>query len=73
MTDHSTGTPDADGKLITNDPARRRLTLGTTLGYVRKPVKAEVTVNYEKYFYNSGVSSPKGAGDKIVAELIVKF
>ncbi len=73
MTDHSTGTRNSEGNLTLTDPARRRITLGTTLAFVKAPVKAAVRLNYEKYFYNSGVAAPTGDSDKILAELIVKF
>lgn len=73
MTDFSTGQPDADGHLKTDAPSRRRITVGTSLAFVQKPVRAELLLDYEKFFYNDGVTAPRGSGDKIVAELIVKF
>ena len=73
MTDHSNGTRNAEGNLTTNDPARQRITVGSTLAFVQKPVKAAIRLNYEKYFYKSNVTAPKGDNDKIVAELVVKF
>lgn len=73
MTDHSTGTPDADGFLVTNDPSRRRMTLGSSLACNISKVKAEIILDYEKYFYDKGVVAPEGRNDKIVAELVLKF
>ncbi len=73
MSDHSAGTPDADGRLITDDYARRRLTLGTSISYTHKPVKAELHLNYENYFFDRGVEVPRGSRDKLVAELVIKF
>lgn len=73
MTDHSTGTRNGQGMLVTDHPERHRLTVGTTLAFVQKPVKAAIRLNYENYFYKDGVSPVKGDNDKIVAELVVRF
>lgn len=73
ITDYSDGKTGDDGLLQVSVPARRRITVGTSLAFVQKPVRAEILLDYEKYFYDSGVTAPRGAGDKIVAELIVKF
>lgn len=73
MTDHSTGSRNAAKELVTNDPARRRITVGSTLAFIQKPVKAAIRLNYEKYFYDHDVTAPKGESDKVVAELVVKF
>lgn len=73
MSDHSTGETDSDGNLLTDDAARRRLTVGTTLACNLKYVKAEIVLDYEKYFFDSGVAAPDGFDNRIVAELVVKF
>lgn len=73
MTNHSSGVEDANGNLRTDDVARNRVTLGTTLGYIRKPVKAEIRFDYEKYFYERGAHPAQGYDDKICAEFIVRF
>lgn len=73
MTAHSTGTRDDDGKLITNNPARQRITVGSTVEVMKKPLRAAIRLNYEKYFYKNGVTASKGENDKVVAELVVKF
>lgn len=72
MTANSNGNPGDDGLTYT-DPARKRITVGTTLEYLRSPLRVALRLNYEKYFYDSGVEAPIGADDKIVAELVVKF
>lgn len=72
MTNNSAGKP-SDGTLSYDEPSRRRITLGTMLEYLRTPLRMAVRLNYEKYFYNSGVEAPTGSRDKIVAELVVKF
>ncbi len=54
-------------------PARNRITAGCTLTYRYKSVFADIRLNYEKYFYHSGVTAPRGRGDKILAELVVRF
>lgn len=73
MTDHSSGAPNSDGLLITDDAARKRMTIGTALACNVKKVKAEIIVDYEKYFFDNGVVAPIGMDNRIVAELIVKF
>lgn len=74
MSDHSTGQPDDDGLLITNDPSRRRLTVGTTLACnIIKGVKTEIMLDYEKYFFKSGVETAIGQDNRVLAELIVTF
>lgn len=71
MTDHSSGQRNTDGKLTTDQTERQRITIGSTLAYAHKAVKAAVRLNYEKYFHNGMAAT--GEGDKIVAELVVKF
>lgn len=73
MSDHSSGAPDPDGILITDDAARRRITVGTTLACNISKVKAEIILDYEKYFFDSGMTAPTGQDNRIVAELVVKF
>ncbi|MDE6125582.1 MAG: OprO/OprP family phosphate-selective porin [Muribaculaceae bacterium] len=73
MTANSTGKPGEAGGLTYSEPSRRRITAGTMLEYLRAPLRVAVRVNYEKYFYDSGVEAPAGADDKIVAELVIKF
>ncbi len=72
-TAHSNGSRDATGVLTADQPYRNRLTAGVTLSYLKKPLKCELQLNYEKYFYHSGYEAPQGRDDKIVAELIVVF
>lgn len=74
ITDHSNATPDANGYLITNDPARRRVTLGSTITYFHSSIiYVDLRVNYEKYMYNHDVVPAQGNGDKLVAEVVVRF
>lgn len=73
MGDHSNGKPGDDGLLLTNDASRRRLTVGTSLACNIRKVKAEIILDYEKYFFDKGVEAPVGQDNKIVAELVLKF
>ena len=73
MTDNSNGRPGSTGTPEYDEPARRRITVGTMLEYLRSPLRVALRLNYEKYFYDSGVDAPVGCDDKIVAELVVKF
>ena len=71
-TSHSSGIA-TNGQLSEDHPDRKRLTVGSTLGYVKRPVKCELQLNYQKYFYKEGYAAPDGRNDKIVTELIVLF
>lgn len=74
MTDHSNATRDENGKLFTTDPARNRITIGATIGYVKaKNMFLDFRLNYEKYFYHNGVVATTGNGDKVVAEMVLRF
>ena len=73
MLAHSTGKPDSDGLLPTDDPRRHRITVGSQLAYVKKQLKALIRLNYEHYFYGSGTPAPQGESNKVVAELVVTF
>ncbi len=73
MTDHSTGVSDDDGHLSADHPSRRRITIGSTIGRIHRHVKAEFSINYEKYLYNNGIEATRGNGDKLIAELVIKF
>lgn len=53
--------------------AHKRITVGSTLTFKQKSVFADIRLNYEKYFYDSGIDAPQGLGDKIVAELAIRF
>lgn len=73
MTDHSNGKRGADGRLYTTDSARKRITVGSTLSYIKGTVHADIRLNYEKMFFDHGVKAPQGKGDKVVAELVIRF
>lgn len=76
MTDLASGTKTDEefaGVLPTTAPGRKRLTVGSTLDYKYKWIRAALRLNYEKCWYENGVNAPLGAGDMVSAELIVKF
>lgn len=73
MTDHSNGIRNSDGVLTTTDPARNRITVGGTLTHAYKAVHADFRLNYEKYFYHHGTTPAEGQGDRLVAELVIRF
>lgn len=73
ITDHSSAY-DTDGTLITDNPARNRITIGSTISYIRTAgMFVDIRLNYEKFFYHKGVEAPAGQNDKVVAELVVRF
>ena len=71
MTAHSSGQCNSNGSLSTDQFGRQRITVGSTLAYNHKSVKAAIRLNYEKYFHDK--QTPQGEADKIVAELVVRF
>ena len=74
MTAHSDGRRDKDGLLVTNDPARNRITVGGTLTYAWRTLHCDLRVDYEKYFYHHGVKAPSlDNADKVCAELVIRF
>lgn len=72
MTSHSTG-KCVDGSLVTDHHGRNRITIGSTISFIRKPVWLDIRADYEKYFYRHGVVPGEGNGDRLVAELILRF
>lgn len=74
MTAHSNGKRDKETKtLLTNNDARNRATVGGTLSYIYKSVRCDIRLNYEKYFYRHSAPDIPGIGDKICAEMVIKF
>lgn len=74
MTDLASGTDFDDvNKLATTSYGRKRLTVGSTLDYSYKRLRAAIRVNFEKYWYDNSVTPVQGNGDVLSAELIVKF
>ena len=72
MDNHSNGVRDDSGHLIINDVARKRLTCGATLSF-EKLFKADLRINYEKYFYDNAAIVKESEQDKIVMELMIHF
>lgn len=74
ITAHSSAVRDTHGQLITNHPARNRITMGTTISYIRtKSMYLDLRANYEKYFYHSHTAVTPDNGDKAVIELVLRF
>lgn len=73
MSDHSSGLRDASGHLITNHPGRDRITAGATLSYVHTPVRCDLRIGYEHYFYRHSSPSSPDASSRICAEMVVRF
>ncbi len=74
MTNHASLQPGDDGATGEIDPARNRITVGTTLSYVHSAtISLDLRLNYEQYFYHHGVEGPRGERNKIVAELAFHF
>lgn len=74
MTAHSSAKCDDAGNIITDDPSRNRITIGSTLTYKHsRNIYVDIRANYEKYFYRKNVNISEGQGDKIVLELVLRF
>ncbi len=56
-----------------DNAARNRITIGGTLSYKYKKVFADVMLDYEQYFYHNGYTPSEGQGNKLVAEIAVRF
>lgn len=68
-----TRSDERPGELATTAHGRKRLTVGSTLDYRFKRIRAAVRVNFEKYWYDNGYVPTRGNSDVLSAELIVKF
>lgn len=73
MTPHSDGNRNESGVLTPTHQARNRITAGATLTYAYKALRCDVRLDYEKYFYHSGAVVAAGDGDKICAEMVIRF
>ncbi len=73
MSDHSKGTADEKGSLKIDEPERHRLTGGMTLSMGKGNLQADIRLNYEQYFYHSGVKPAISEQNKAVAEFVVHF
>ena len=77
MGKHSSGKngfeQDKPSVLAITDAARNRLTAGITLSIRNKYFPTDLRINYEKYWYHSGVTPKESEQDKLVAELMIRF
>ncbi len=73
ITDYSDGSRDASGKLTLTSPRCQRMTIGGTLTYQHKVATCLLRLNYEQYFYPSGVVRHDSRCSKLVAEVAVIF
>lgn len=73
MTDHWDGVSLNDnGKAFTTDAERHRITAGTTLS-LGKPFRADLRINYEKYFYQKDAIIDESEQDKLCIEIMLRF
>jgi hypothetical protein len=74
ITDHSDAKPDENGLLTLTDPARNRITAGCTLTTMKaKNMYFDFRVDYEKNFYLHHYKPSAEYGDKVVAEVVLRF
>lgn len=57
----------------TEQAARNRITLGSTLTYAFKVMHVDIRLNYEKYLYHSDYTPAVGDSDRLVAEMVIRF
>lgn len=72
MSDHSNGVAGSDGALYLTDPARHRVTGGVTFS-LGLPFRADIRLNYEAYFYRTGVTPALSEQNKWVLEFMARF
>ncbi|MDE5744793.1 MAG: OprO/OprP family phosphate-selective porin [Paramuribaculum sp.] len=74
ITDHSDCAKDENGLLHITDAARNRITAGATLTTMKaKNMFFDFRVDYEKNFYRHGFKPAPEYGDKLVAEIVLRF
>lgn len=74
ITDHSDCATDESGTLHITDAARNRITAGATLTCMKaKNMYFDFRVDYEKNFYRHGFKPAPEYGDKLVAEIVLRF
>lgn len=69
MTANNKGAALANGSYATDDVGRMRITGGVTLS-LDKPFLNDIRINYEQYFFESGVTNEE---NKLVIEYVVRF
>lgn len=74
MTDHSNSRFNDEGTLSTDDPARNRISAGTTISHIKsKNLFLDLRANYEKYFFHKNADRTPYDGDKAVIEMVLRF
>ncbi|MDR0962552.1 MAG: OprO/OprP family phosphate-selective porin [Mediterranea sp.] len=72
QSDAVTTVSNDDPTLKTTDYKRHRVTGGVTLSF-DKAIRADLRLNFEKYFYPSGSIAKESERDKLVVELMLRF
>ncbi|MDE6453913.1 MAG: OprO/OprP family phosphate-selective porin [Muribaculaceae bacterium] len=73
-TDNCDGARNEHGDLIVTQTARKRLTVGATLAWLKGPVNTHLRLNYEQYFHKAGhISSPSDGANRLCLELMLHF
>lgn len=72
ISDHSSGWRDDNGRLVTETPARHRLTVGSTLSYVHRSGRfLDLRLDYEQFFGRNRSALPVSDRNMAVAELVL--
>lgn len=62
-----------DGSLLVTQTSRKRITAGTTIAYLKGPLKAHLRLNYEQYFHSDNHEYSPADGNKLCVELMLHF
>ncbi|MCM1348141.1 MAG: hypothetical protein NC338_01900 [Firmicutes bacterium] len=74
MTAHSSGSRNATGVPVVNNPARNRITVGATISHVRSAgMYLDIRADYEKYFYHSNAVITPDMASKAILEMVLRF
>lgn len=75
ITAHSNGHRSSDGRiLIENNPARNRVTVGSTISYIRtSSMYLDIRADFEKYLPRHGADLGREQSDKLVLEMVLRF
>ena len=72
-TDNCDGKRDDTGRLTVTQASRRRLTLGSTISYLKGPVKAHLRINYDQNFHLADRSYTASEDNRLTVEIMLHF
>lgn len=73
MNGYSDGTRSTTGLLTLAESKSHRLTVGSTIAHIKGGVTTHLRLDYYHVFRPSGDIAPQGEGNKLVAEMVLRF